>query len=184
MPIPELHVTTNFSFLDGASHPEEFAREAAAMGLSALAVTDRNSVAGVVRAHQALRDLARAGLGAVRTTDRIGHGDVVARARSRREGPERDAHDDSAEDHTRRREALRLAAARAAGERPACGAETGRQVEADPACGPAVRDWLGHASKMCEFSQREHPPTCCVGPDTYQPLKSKHRRRWIVRRFT
>jgi error-prone DNA polymerase len=47
----ELQVTTNFSFLRGASHPEEMAAEAAALGLAAVAVTDRNTLAGVVRAH-------------------------------------------------------------------------------------------------------------------------------------
>ena len=47
----ELQVTTNFSFLRGASHPEEVAAEAAALGLAAVAITDRNTLAGVVRAH-------------------------------------------------------------------------------------------------------------------------------------
>ncbi|NQU70640.1 MAG: PHP domain-containing protein, partial [Rhodospirillales bacterium] len=47
----ELQVTTNFSFLRGASHPEEMAAEAASLGLAAIAITDRNSLAGVVRAH-------------------------------------------------------------------------------------------------------------------------------------
>ena len=56
----ELCVTSNFSFLRGASHPEELVARAAELGLSAIAITDRNSVAGVVRAHVALRELARA----------------------------------------------------------------------------------------------------------------------------
>src|SRR5262245_52742976 len=47
----ERHVTTNFSFRDGGSHPEEFELQAAALRLNALAVTDRNTLAGVVRAH-------------------------------------------------------------------------------------------------------------------------------------
>ena len=47
----ELQVTSNFSFLRGASHPEELVVTAAALGLSAIAVTDRNTLAGVVRAH-------------------------------------------------------------------------------------------------------------------------------------
>jgi error-prone DNA polymerase len=47
----ELQVTTNFSFLHGGSHPEELMLQAAALGLSAIAVTDRNTLAGVVRAH-------------------------------------------------------------------------------------------------------------------------------------
>jgi len=51
----ELQVTTNFSFLRGASHPEELAVTAAALGHPAIAVTDRNSLAGVVRAHLACK---------------------------------------------------------------------------------------------------------------------------------
>ncbi len=47
----ELQVTTNFSFLRGASHGEELVAQAKALGIAALAVTDRNSLAGVVRAH-------------------------------------------------------------------------------------------------------------------------------------
>ncbi len=52
----ELHCKTNFSFLEGASHPEELVRRAAALGYAALAITDRNSLAGVVRAHTAAED--------------------------------------------------------------------------------------------------------------------------------
>jgi error-prone DNA polymerase len=47
----ELQVTTNFTFLEGASHPEELVLRAREIGLDALAVTDRNSFAGLVRAH-------------------------------------------------------------------------------------------------------------------------------------
>jgi error-prone DNA polymerase len=53
----ELQVTTNFSFLRGASHPHELVAQAKALGLSALAVTDRNTLAGVVRAHVAAKEL-------------------------------------------------------------------------------------------------------------------------------
>ncbi|MCI0681283.1 MAG: error-prone DNA polymerase [Gemmataceae bacterium] len=52
----ELHCRTNFSFLEGASHPEELVAQAAELGHAALAITDRNSLAGVVRAHVAARD--------------------------------------------------------------------------------------------------------------------------------
>jgi DNA-directed DNA polymerase III PolC len=55
----ELWITTNFTFLTGASHPEEMVERAALMGLQAVAVADVNSVAGVVRAHAALREVAR-----------------------------------------------------------------------------------------------------------------------------
>ncbi len=53
----ELQVTTNFSFLRGASHPAELVLTAAALGHRAIAVTDHNSVAGVVRAHQAAKEV-------------------------------------------------------------------------------------------------------------------------------
>jgi error-prone DNA polymerase len=51
----ELHVTSNFSFLRGASHPEELVAAAAALGHRAIAITDRNTLAGVVRAHAVAR---------------------------------------------------------------------------------------------------------------------------------
>jgi error-prone DNA polymerase len=51
----ELQVTSNFSFLRGASHPEELVGEAAALGHAAVAIADRNTLAGAVRAHQAAR---------------------------------------------------------------------------------------------------------------------------------
>ena len=47
----ELQVTTNFSFLRGASEVDELFAQAAMLGLKAMAVTDRNTVAGIVRAH-------------------------------------------------------------------------------------------------------------------------------------
>ncbi len=47
----ELQVTSNFTFLEGAAHPEELAARAAELGHCAVAVTDRNTLAGVVRAH-------------------------------------------------------------------------------------------------------------------------------------
>jgi error-prone DNA polymerase len=56
MPYTELQLTTNFSFLRGASHPEELFAQALHLGYETLAVTDRNSVAGIVRAHQAARE--------------------------------------------------------------------------------------------------------------------------------
>jgi error-prone DNA polymerase len=49
----ELQVTTHFSFLRGASSPEELFGQAAALGITALGVVDRNSLAGVVQAHKA-----------------------------------------------------------------------------------------------------------------------------------
>ncbi|MBD21830.1 MAG: error-prone DNA polymerase [Rhodospirillaceae bacterium] len=55
-PYAELQTTSNFSFLRGASHPEELVSSAAERGLSAIAITDRNTLAGVVRAHLAARE--------------------------------------------------------------------------------------------------------------------------------
>ena len=55
----ELCVSSNFTFLTGASHPEELVIRAAELGLDAIAITDRNSLAGVVRAFSALKELKR-----------------------------------------------------------------------------------------------------------------------------
>ncbi len=52
----ELHCVSNFSFLRGASHPEELVERAAALGYKALALTDECSLAGAVRAHQAAKE--------------------------------------------------------------------------------------------------------------------------------
>jgi error-prone DNA polymerase len=51
----EMQVTTNFSFLRGASHPEELVEQAAIYGYTKIAITDRNSFAGIVRAHAATK---------------------------------------------------------------------------------------------------------------------------------
>ena len=55
VPYAELHCHSNFSFLDGASHPEELAEEAARLGLEALAITDHDGMYGVVRFAEAAR---------------------------------------------------------------------------------------------------------------------------------
>ena len=55
----ELCATSNFTFLTGASHPEEYILRAAELGLPAIAIADENSVAGIVRAHAAAREVAR-----------------------------------------------------------------------------------------------------------------------------
>src|SRR6266851_5662827 len=53
----ELQVTTNVSFLRGAAHPDELVVTAAASGHRAIAITDRNSLAGIVRAHHAAKEV-------------------------------------------------------------------------------------------------------------------------------
>lgn len=85
----ELCVTTNFTFLTGASHPEELVTRAAELGLKAIAVTDRNSLAGVVRAYAALKELRREAEEAVRIRSQhridscsrqdVGHSNPIAR---------------------------------------------------------------------------------------------------------
>ena len=52
----ELGVATNYSFLRGASHPDELVLSAKALGLSAIGIADRNTLAGVVRAHVAAKE--------------------------------------------------------------------------------------------------------------------------------
>jgi error-prone DNA polymerase len=57
-PVPtyaELHCISNFTFLRGASHPQELVERASTLGYTALAITDECSVAGVVRAHMAAK---------------------------------------------------------------------------------------------------------------------------------
>jgi hypothetical protein len=66
MPFAELCITSNFTFLTGGSHPHEYAWRAIELGLPAFAIADRNSVAGIVRAHAALRESEREGTGTSR----------------------------------------------------------------------------------------------------------------------
>ncbi|HET7716774.1 MAG TPA: PHP domain-containing protein, partial [Bauldia sp.] len=77
-PFAELAVTTNFSFLRGASHPEELVARALELGLAGIAVADRNTVAGVVRGHVAAKETGyRYAVGA-RLAFRDGTPDVLA----------------------------------------------------------------------------------------------------------
>jgi len=55
MKYTEMQVTTNFSFLRGASHAEELVEQAAIYGYDKIAITDRNTFAGIVRAHAAAK---------------------------------------------------------------------------------------------------------------------------------
>jgi error-prone DNA polymerase len=86
----ELHCLSNFSFLRGASHPQELIRQAAQLGYAALAITDECSVAGVVRAHGAAKEkqfpliigselkLADGPKLVLLATDRIGYGQLCS----------------------------------------------------------------------------------------------------------
>jgi len=75
----ELCVTSNYTFLTGASHPEEFVIQGAALGYRALALTDTHTLAGVVRAHVAAKEAGvRFVLGSrLRLTDMPGCGILV-----------------------------------------------------------------------------------------------------------
>ena len=55
IPYAELDVVSNFSFLRGASHPDELVNRAGELGYTAVGITDVNSLAGIVRAHQAAK---------------------------------------------------------------------------------------------------------------------------------
>lgn len=55
MSYTELQITSNYTFLRGASHPEELVEQAAALGYKEIAITDRNSFAGIVRGHTAAK---------------------------------------------------------------------------------------------------------------------------------
>ena len=57
MAYAELQVTTNYSFLRGASHVEELLLQAKALGYAAIGIADRNSLAGIVRAHQRAQEV-------------------------------------------------------------------------------------------------------------------------------
>ncbi len=77
-PFAELAAATAFSFLRGASRPEEMVAQAAALGLAALGLADRNSVAGVVRAHEAAKQAGLRLLVGSRLVFRDGTPDLIA----------------------------------------------------------------------------------------------------------
>src|SRR2546428_1118678 len=89
LPYAELHCLSNFSFLRGASHPEELVEHAQALGYAALAITDECSLAGAVRAHLAAKEtgltlvigseftLADGTKLALYATDRASYGDLA-----------------------------------------------------------------------------------------------------------
>src|SRR5688572_17697509 len=56
IPFAEIGVTTNFSFLRGGSHPQEYVAQAADYGMTAIGIADRNTLAGIVRGFSELRN--------------------------------------------------------------------------------------------------------------------------------
>jgi len=86
MSYAELAVTTNFSFLRGASHPGDFVEQAWTLGYAAIGIADRNTLAGVVRAYERwkkLDDPPRLLIGA-RLVFRDGTPDVLAYPKDRK----------------------------------------------------------------------------------------------------
>src|SRR5580692_1521718 len=83
----ELAVTTNYSFLRGASHPGQFVEQAASLGYAAIGIADRNTLAGVVRAFDAWEKLEAANrprlLVGARLVFRDGTPDIIAYPRDR-----------------------------------------------------------------------------------------------------
>ena len=73
----ELQIATAFSFLHGASHAEELAQTAADLGLSAIGIADRNTLAGIVRAHVAAKKVGIPLVPAARLVFRDGTPDVT-----------------------------------------------------------------------------------------------------------
>ena len=78
MSFAELCATTNFSFLRSGSHPEEMAVQAKAIGLAGLGVADRNTLAGVVRAHVIAKEQGLPLIVGARLVFRDGAPDVIA----------------------------------------------------------------------------------------------------------
>ncbi|MDP1883454.1 MAG: PHP domain-containing protein, partial [Bradyrhizobium sp.] len=56
MAYAEIGITTNFSFLRGGSHPQEYVQHASGLGLAAIGIADHNTLAGVVRAYKELEN--------------------------------------------------------------------------------------------------------------------------------
>src|SRR5438477_3293986 len=56
IPYAEIGITTNFSFLRGGSHPQDYVHQASALGLAAIGIADHNTLAGIVRAYSELEN--------------------------------------------------------------------------------------------------------------------------------
>ncbi|TPE47390.1 error-prone DNA polymerase [Amaricoccus solimangrovi] len=82
----ELVAATSYSFLRGGSHPAEMVAEAVRLGLAGIGIADRNTVAGVVRAHVALRD-APERIPAARAEERRARGEPPGLAPEKEEPP-------------------------------------------------------------------------------------------------
>src|SRR5438105_375813 len=79
----ELAVATNFSFLRGASHPEELIETAKNLGLAGFGVADRNSVAGVVRVHTKAKEYGLKIIAGTRLVFSDGTPDILAYPKDR-----------------------------------------------------------------------------------------------------
>jgi len=56
IPYAEIGITTNFSFLRGGSHPQDYVHQASVLGLAAIGIADHNTLAGIVRAYSELEN--------------------------------------------------------------------------------------------------------------------------------
>jgi error-prone DNA polymerase len=83
MSFAELCVTTNFSFLRSGSHPEEMVKQAKAIGLAGIGVADRNTLAGVVRAHVMAKEEGLRLIVGARLVFRDGTPDLIAYPKDR-----------------------------------------------------------------------------------------------------
>ena len=86
VPYSELHCRSNFSFLQGASHPEQLVEQAVALELQSLALTDRNGLYGIVRFAQTARALGLPTVFGAELECSVGEavGDIVVIARNPR----------------------------------------------------------------------------------------------------
>jgi error-prone DNA polymerase len=86
VPYSELHCRSNFSFLQGASHPEQLVEQAVALELQSLALTDRNGLYGIVRFAQTARALGLPTVFGAELQCTVGEavGDIVVIARNPR----------------------------------------------------------------------------------------------------
>ena len=57
MSYSELCITSNFSFLEGASHPEEYVERAIEFGLKSIAIVDKNCISGIVRGLRTIKEI-------------------------------------------------------------------------------------------------------------------------------
>lgn len=119
----ELHCISNFTFLTGASHPEELIERALALGYRGLALTDEASVAGTARAHHALKVVRE------RRHAAVARSEARLRGGTDQDGDDADDEDDEDEDHDVEA-MLSHQAARASGAQPGAAVDVEAAMQA------------------------------------------------------